>query len=382
MKIASRSRSQNRFRPKLESLEPRLVPTIMYWDGAHGNNDWGDPVNWSNDVVPGPDDDAMLMPNTPACEIDGGAVCRSIGVYNSLTISGSVTLTGMLGIPNNLGFVHLADGASVKCWMVYDCGSVTVDDGASAEVDGDLRVCPGANLSVNTDKVFRVTGSFYNAGQVNFFGNPASSFVAVTGDYTQYAGGGLGVGATGTNFANCNFIMCNNANLAGYLNVSTRDRNNLPKPDTTLIPIRAGFIAGTFDETFWMIDTKVGGGSKSLYWLADYDDRTVVKLQMKGGQANLNLDPQGVYLAGTAVGGTSLGNFDGPYYDPMSNTAISVDWGDGTDPAAGYWDWENGGISTDDHTFAGPGTYTVTLKVADADDPTLFWTATVTIHVT
>ena len=57
----SARRSARRFyRPRLESLEGRLVPAVDVWTGANNAIDlnWSDSKNWSLNAVPGASDTA------------------------------------------------------------------------------------------------------------------------------------------------------------------------------------------------------------------------------------------------------------------------------------------------------------------------------------
>src|SRR5262245_42779491 len=44
-------------RPQIEALEDRCVPAVITWDGGGGDFRWENPLNWSNDALPGTADD-------------------------------------------------------------------------------------------------------------------------------------------------------------------------------------------------------------------------------------------------------------------------------------------------------------------------------------
>ena len=48
------------FRPAVEPLEAREVPTLVSWLGAAGDQLWTTPGNWDAGRVPGPADDVRL----------------------------------------------------------------------------------------------------------------------------------------------------------------------------------------------------------------------------------------------------------------------------------------------------------------------------------
>jgi hypothetical protein len=60
--LTPRRRPSNRgiLKPRLESLEQRIVLSTVSWNGSGGNFDWNTPQNWSGDVVPGPGDDVTI----------------------------------------------------------------------------------------------------------------------------------------------------------------------------------------------------------------------------------------------------------------------------------------------------------------------------------
>src|SRR5262245_54127627 len=98
----------------LEQLEDRAVPATILWDGGPtglGTN-WLDPVNWAGDVLPGPNDDAVIgtanngQPGTVT--LSGSASVQNVSVaaeaslilasatsdYPTLQASGSLSNAG------------------------------------------------------------------------------------------------------------------------------------------------------------------------------------------------------------------------------------------------------------------------------------------------
>ena len=50
-------RRGGRFTPSIEPLEQRELLTAVSWDGGGDGSNWTDPLNWSNNLVPGAADD-------------------------------------------------------------------------------------------------------------------------------------------------------------------------------------------------------------------------------------------------------------------------------------------------------------------------------------
>ena len=48
-----------RLRPRVEALEDRYSPAVVYWANPLGG-DWQTPANWSTGVVPSPADDVVI----------------------------------------------------------------------------------------------------------------------------------------------------------------------------------------------------------------------------------------------------------------------------------------------------------------------------------
>ncbi|MEZ6235457.1 MAG: hypothetical protein R3B68_14820 [Phycisphaerales bacterium] len=91
----------------LESLEPRQVLAVVTWDGGGGSNLWSNPLNWSGDVLPGPDDDVnLIQPGLPAPQVSPGLVVadagpieiKSLRLYRSFVLNAGVDMriTGTL----------------------------------------------------------------------------------------------------------------------------------------------------------------------------------------------------------------------------------------------------------------------------------------------
>jgi hypothetical protein len=135
---AKRRRKTTTFRPRVEALEDRALPSISWAAGAPG--EWTDPNNWIDDMghhrVPGPSDDVGL----PA-EQGTYTVSAPGGVCHDLTFSdpSALTITGGLHVE---GTAHLNGGVTVGG------GSTVVD--LPTTLNGALTLSGSATLSFPT----------------------------------------------------------------------------------------------------------------------------------------------------------------------------------------------------------------------------------------
>src|SRR5437016_5300279 len=89
---ASRRARRYSFKPTLEILEDRLVPSTFTWDGEAGDGAWFSAGNWSPDAVPGPSDDAVIWDSN--FHVNGPAQVWGATRYGGgLTIDANCSLT-------------------------------------------------------------------------------------------------------------------------------------------------------------------------------------------------------------------------------------------------------------------------------------------------
>jgi hypothetical protein len=112
----ARRHEKSVFRPRMEELETRTLPSTVTWINPAGG-DWDTPGNWSTGAVPGPNDDVVIdlagqnnftvthsanvadsvnsLTSQDALVLFGGSLslAATSTVNNTLTVSGA-TLTG------------------------------------------------------------------------------------------------------------------------------------------------------------------------------------------------------------------------------------------------------------------------------------------------
>jgi RHS repeat-associated protein len=127
-------------------LEDRVVPTLITWDGGGGDGLWANALNWSGDVLPGTNDDAVI-------DVFGQAVSVAISdsrSVNSLTSQGDVLITGS------------GAGLTVSALSVIS-GSFFVTNGASLTASGSQAILTAnGNTSVNGGSLYALGGGRLN----------------------------------------------------------------------------------------------------------------------------------------------------------------------------------------------------------------------------
>ena len=131
------------------------MPAQIVWDGGPTGQgtDWLDPVNWAGDVLPGPNDDAVLGPASAGqpteITLDGSAAVRSATVTGVTLRLANATLTGSLV---NQGTVLALSGTSAIA------GALTTTPGSTLQV--------GSNSSAGSDVFLTIPGDFTNRGAI------------------------------------------------------------------------------------------------------------------------------------------------------------------------------------------------------------------------
>ncbi len=164
-------------RPRVELLEDRRVLATFAWDGGGDGVSWGDPLNWDNDSLPGPADDAVI--NVPGdITIDHSANFTTINSLQSseaITLSaGTLNVTSTFQVDNTL---TLAGGTLSNATILAGIGgSITANSNFANRLSGvtldadldivgqsmrDLRLSNGVTIN----GTITVSGS--NAGLIS-----------------------------------------------------------------------------------------------------------------------------------------------------------------------------------------------------------------------
>ncbi len=152
-----------------EILEERQLLTAVSWDGGGGDLLWSNPLNWSNNQLPGPDDDVTINAAgdvTIAYDGVGSLSLKSLVLADSLRIgSGVIAVLGNFTI--NMGqSLNVSSGSA--SFEVH--GSATID-GASLVVTGGTLSLPGATSYTNSGGSSRTATLQASGGGVLDLGN-------------------------------------------------------------------------------------------------------------------------------------------------------------------------------------------------------------------
>jgi hypothetical protein len=174
-------------RPAAEALEARRLFTAVTWTGAAHDGQWGDPLNWSNGVVPGAADDVTaqgvglgeLQISAPTAEVHSlnltdttinGAVTNPVGGVVSLSGTVLTSLTNN-GIVNCIGDQSSLEDLSNSAGAVINA-SASLAVGDTLTNSGAINLYAGADLiGLGGDGPNDVV-SLTNAGTITL--NPAS----------------------------------------------------------------------------------------------------------------------------------------------------------------------------------------------------------------
>ena len=138
------NRPRRTYRPALEELEDRLVPTTCTWTGAD-NNHWIDPGNWSQLPVNG--DDLVFPANAQGID-------STTATFNLVDDLASLTKV------NSIKFTNTA-GPTLRVYNITGTLPLTVDAGGIADTDPNPgtsqnggRDIIGLNLTLSSDQTW------------------------------------------------------------------------------------------------------------------------------------------------------------------------------------------------------------------------------------
>jgi hypothetical protein len=254
------------FRPAVESLEGRLVPSTVRWITRIGGI-WSDPANWSTGAVPGPSDDVVVdMPadvfvttsaqvhnihsqGTFIVMLAGTLSVADTSTFTDLMVGGALTGSGFITVNRTFEWLGgtVSGSGAYNPWLAVNGRLVIPDHASGLRLNGrdfDFRgtgtmgvgsgvtmhnasfhIWEGATLTVSggqsgdrfTDDTLW-SGSFINEGRVNVSGGLtlATSYVANAGTI-EMVQGGLTLGKPAGRVVNSGAIMLDDG--AGVLNV-------------------------------------------------------------------------------------------------------------------------------------------------------------------
>jgi hypothetical protein len=101
-------KQQNRFRPRLEALEDRLVPDAMIWENTLGTGKWSDAGNWSQNHVPQTGDTLTFS------ALGGGSTASCTDMPNNTTLTlGQNGIAGLFVSSTYTGAITISPGSSI-----------------------------------------------------------------------------------------------------------------------------------------------------------------------------------------------------------------------------------------------------------------------------
>src|SRR5579883_2117934 len=153
--VQSRLKGRNRlprlyFRPWLEGLEDRLVPSgsptsTAHWVGSAGDASWSRAANWDTGVVPNAGT-AVVMGTTAAVSTSTVDAGFANGAVASLAVSGSIHLS-LDAPPTVLGPLTAAGSSLLR----VPAGNLSIHGTLRLEDQAALTLTPGAVVETTGD---------------------------------------------------------------------------------------------------------------------------------------------------------------------------------------------------------------------------------------
>lgn len=277
------------------------------WDGGGGDSKWATPANWTGDVVPLPEDDAVFDATSPKdCSIDAPMTVHhlvvtpeykgTLRILSPATVTGSLTLAGKLEMKFDPRKVFSVAGPAIDCSCLREAkvafaqGAITL-----AATEGTQRLVPPADAAVVLPEIKKTKGGTLQvAGPLNTI-----ALYVEPGATTDLAGNNvtaklLGIGGLVQGLGGCTITV---TGAVGYTNngfgflrgVKSKETLDLApeKPWTLLVKPETKWLADKGTGPFTIYSAKVGncnaaggeevraekssdaGGNKNVLFVAD-----------------------------------------------------------------------------------------------------------------
>lgn len=139
--------TQSRAWTGLEPLEGRSLLAAVAWDGGGGDFSWHNPLNWSGDALPGPEDDVLIsVPGTPLILFTAGeAAVRSLRSLEAIEVSGG---TLAIGTEWRQSALLMISGGRVEGAGDFLLNGPVLWSGGTLAGSGHALVLPGRELRI------------------------------------------------------------------------------------------------------------------------------------------------------------------------------------------------------------------------------------------
>lgn len=187
---AARHTESARFAP--ETLEQRRLLAVIAWDGGAADGDFTNPLNWEGDVMPGPEDDAILNVTQGSFVVvpEGeSATVRSLEVDWPLAVLGTLSVSHSMRV-----------------------GEVFFDIGEGGRLFASNLTLEEAAGGVSNAGEFSVGGASTIARDIVSTGN----FTFATGSVTRFVEGGSPAGNAGLVSTAGSVTVGNYATVIGF----------------------------------------------------------------------------------------------------------------------------------------------------------------------
>lgn len=194
------SRIASRY-PGIEALEARIAPAAVLWNkDADGN--WDDPLNWSGNVVPGPNDDVTLPTMASAYQVTVRSGAQEV---HSLTSAVPLSLTGGTLTLDTASSTHgdlTLNGGSLVINAAFDTyglisweqlgfsdasltGTGTLTSHGTTELAGQLKLLNATFVNAGT---FHANGSGLSTSSTGVLTNASGATMNLEGGFNFIRG--------------------------------------------------------------------------------------------------------------------------------------------------------------------------------------------------